>query len=80
MKLALWAAGVLAAVAIAVAANVVLLRTGDTGSDPIGTLSPTLFRPPAQRPATTTEPTTTGDDHHTGTDSHTPGGDDSEDD
>ena len=32
MKLALWAAGVLAAVAIAVAANVLLLRTGDTGS------------------------------------------------
>ena len=72
MKLALWSAAVLAAVVLAVAANVLLLRTRDNSTEPLGTLSPTLVRLPAQpalRPTTTTtgrtttRPTTTADDH-----------------
>ncbi len=72
MKVALWTLAVLAAVAVALAANVLLLRTDGSRTEPIGTLSPKLVRAPIQpatrtRPAaattTTTQQTTTVDDH-----------------
>jgi hypothetical protein len=67
MKLALWLAGLAGALAVALAANVLLLRTDGNRDDRAGTLSPKLLRPLAQPtprptgPATATV-TTTGDD------------------
>ena len=68
MNVALWLAGLAAAVALALAANVVLLRTDGSNGDPAGRLSPKLVRPvvtPTTGPApTTTEP----NDHGRGRD------------
>jgi hypothetical protein len=60
VKIVLWSAGLAAAVLLALAANVVLLRTDGSRGDPAGSLSPKLVHP-VERPtlapaATTTSP------------------------
>jgi hypothetical protein len=68
MRLALWLSGLAAAVALALAANVLLLRTDGGRDDPAGSLSPNLVRPLGRPTIGPTEPVTTtnGDDEHGG--------------